>query len=99
MVKRGANLYDIRGNQKTLLPSNHGPEGRKENAVNAIFDISAMRMDGNMESAQFTRRSKSFLIPKRKKIDALIASCAPKGATLLHNSKGETAARVGEALH
>jgi integrase len=94
MVKRGANLYDPES-IKDVIAKQSWSEGRKENAVNAYTTFLTMT-GGTWNPPIYCRIRKIPFIPKEDEIDALIASCAPKGAALLQTLK-ETAARVGEA--
>lgn len=94
MVKRGANLYDPE-TIKDVIAKQSWSEGRKENAVNAYTTFLTMT-NGTWNPPIYCRIRKIPFIPKEDEIDALIASCSPKGAALLQTLK-ETAARVGEA--
>jgi integrase len=94
MVKRGASLYDPE-TIKEVIAKQTWSEGRKENAVNAYSTFLRM-IGGTWNPPIYGRIQKLPFIPKEEEIDALIASCAPKAATLLQTLK-ETAARVGEA--
>ena len=94
MVKRGANLYDPE-TVKEVIAKQVWSEGRKENAVNAYSTFLKMT-GGTWNPSIYGRIQKLPFIPKEEEIDSLIASCAPKAATLLQTLK-ETAARVGEA--
>jgi integrase len=93
MVKRGANLYDPE-TIKDIIAKQIWSEGRKENAVNAYSTFLRM-IGGTWNPPIYGRIQKLPFIPKEEEIDALIASCAQKAATLLQTLK-ETAARVGE---
>jgi len=94
MVKRGANLYDPE-TVKDVIAKQSWSEGRKENAVNAYTTFLKMT-GGTWNPPIYSRIQKLPFIPREEEIDALIASCAPKAATLLQTLK-ETAARAGEA--
>jgi integrase len=94
MVKRGANLYDPE-TIKDVIARQSWSEGRKENAVNAYSTFLTMT-GGTWKPPIYCRIRKIPFIPKEEEIDALIASCSTKAATLLQTLK-ETAARVGEA--
>ena len=94
MVKRGAYLYDPE-TIKDVIAKQPWSEGRKENAVNAYSTFLTMT-GGTWRPPIYCRIRKIPFIPKEDEIDALIASCSPKSATLLQTLK-ETAARVGEA--
>jgi integrase len=94
MVKRGANLYDPE-TVKDVIAKQSWSEGRKENAVNAYTTFLKMT-GGTWNPPIYSRIQKLPFIPREEEIDALIASCAQKGATLLQTLK-ETAARAGEA--
>jgi integrase len=94
LVKRGANLYEPE-TIKEVIADQSWSEGRKENAVNAYSTFLKM-VGGTWNPPIYSRIQKIPFIPKEEEIDALIASCSPKAATLLQTLK-ETAARVGEA--
>lgn len=94
MMKRGADLNDPE-TIKEVIAKQEWSEGRKENAVNAYTTYLRMA-GGTWNPPIYSRIDKIPFIPKEEEIDALIASCAQKGAALLQTLK-ETAARVGEA--
>jgi integrase len=94
MTKRGANPYDPE-TIKDVIAKQTWSEGRKENAVNAYSTFLRMT-GGTWRPPIYGRIQKLPFIPKEEEIDALIASCTSKAATLLQTLK-ETAARVGEA--
>jgi integrase len=94
LVKRGANLFDPE-DVKEAISRQQWSEGRKENAVDA-YTLFLTINGGAWKPPIYNRVRKIPFIPTEQEIDALIASCGSKAATLLQTLK-ETGARVGEA--
>jgi hypothetical protein len=85
MVKRGANLYDPE-TIKDVIAKQTWSEGRKENAVNA-YNTFLTITGGSWNPPIYGRIRKLPFIPREEEIDALIASCSPKGSGTTSNAQ------------
>ena len=96
MRKRGANLAEPESVKETIALQDHWCKGTKHQTVQAYNKFAKLnRLDWT--APKYKRATKKPFIPLEKELDALIASCGKKTATILQLLK-ETAMRIREAL-
>jgi len=96
LAKEGADLSDPESVKRVIAAHNNWSNGYKKNLV-AAYDKFAEMLKIEWNSPNYTRVKELPFIPHEKEIDALIAACGKKTATLLQLLK-ETGMRIGEAL-
>jgi integrase len=97
LMERGANLLDPESVKDIISQQEHWAVSTKKQSCTAYAAFCLKHGINWINPPNYKPQRKLPFIPLEKEIDALIASCGQKTATILQSLK-ETGARIGEVL-